>query len=279
MARKTKKRNGEMPPLSFVDKLIYCVIFLILCMVYFGGIWGSMLLRDKIAFSDPTVMAAHERGSLLWLSVPLMTVLLMTFIPWIQLYQARRPIFGRKDIRYGPPQWAKVYPLFMKNKPAVWVSEREKKSRRRTAALLLVLLMVGFIPFPWTLYGRNCLRRDGSCVQYNSFDRLEKEFASEEISAVEIRTGRYSSGRYTTRWGVQMRLTTDSGEEFLFEHHDFRGDTQDGTLCWLNGMLEAKACYDPQIIRFDGVEKLERVIADQQLDQEQIELLYQLFGQ
>ena len=119
-----------MPPLSFLDKLIYWTIFLLLAAAYLLLLFGPIYLRDRIAFSEETVLAAEDHVSSLWMIVPGMTFFLMTFLLWNQPYQDRKPIFGLKNFKYGPPAWPKVYPLFMKNKPYVWVSERKKKERK-----------------------------------------------------------------------------------------------------------------------------------------------------
>lgn len=281
MARKAKKRLHQMPPLAFADKLIYWAVFVALCVAYCVLLLGPLYLRHKIAFSDVGVIAVEDNASTWWLIVPWMTFFLMTFILWLQPYQKRIPIFGRKNFKYGPPAWPKVYPLFMKNKPPVWVSERKKKERKQIAIILLVVLLVSFIPFPWSLYGRDCLFYDGSIVQYNMFNGPIHEFATGDIEDIEIETFRYSTGRYNTKqhWGVQMVFKTDSGKKCTFEHRDFRSDTNIETIYWLEWMLTVKKRYDPSIIHYDGLENLDRVIADRNLSQVEVQMLYQLFGQ
>ena len=191
-----------MPPLSFVDKLIYWTIFLLLAGCYLVLIFGPLYLRDRIAFSEETVLAAEAHVSIMWLGVPWMTFFLMTFILWNQPYQDRKPIFGLKNFKYGPPAWPKVYPLFMKNKPYVWVSERKKKERKQIAVVLLVVLLLSFVPFPWSLYGRDCLLHDGGIAEYSMFNNRTEEFASGEIAQIQIETYRYSTGsrHRTTHW-------------------------------------------------------------------------------
>ena len=131
MARKAKKRLHQMPPLSFVDKSIYWFILLVLLALYFLLTLGTLFLRRKIAFQDEMVIACEDNISFLWFLVPWMTFMLMTFITWYDLYQRRKPIFGIRNFKYGPPAWPKEYPLFMKNKPYVYVSEQKRKRARR----------------------------------------------------------------------------------------------------------------------------------------------------
>lgn len=277
MAKKKKKRQ-QMPPLSTLDKLIYWVILLLLGIMYLVLLLGPLYLRDQIAFEDSMVIAKTDNASVFWLAVPWLTFFLTTFILWWNTYQDRRPIFGRRNFKYGPPAWPKIYPLFMKNKPYVWISEREKKNRQMTALVLTIILLISFIPFPWALYGRDCLYSDGSIAQYSMFNK-QTEFISGPIDSAELETYRYSTGKYhkTTHWGVQLILTADSGREYVFKYSDFRNDVQTGTPYWLSAMLLLKRRYDPEIIAYNGTENLEKVIADRGLSYVESQMLYALF--
>lgn len=281
MARKAKKRLHPMPPLSFADKLIYWTILALLCVAYFILMLGSLNLRHKIAFSDTAVIAVEDNVSVIWFIVPCMTFALMTSISWLLLYQKRIPIFGRRNFKYGPPAWPRIYPLFMKNKPSVWVSAKKKKARKHISIILLVILLVSFVPFPWSLYGRNCLFYDGSIVQYNMFNGQTHEFTSGDITDIEIEPFWYRTGKHhtTLHWGVRMEFKTDCGKKYIFEHRNFRRDETSESFYWLKWMLTVKKHYDPGIIHYDGLENLDYVIADRRLTQEEVQMLYQLFSQ
>lgn len=279
MARKAKKRVHKMPPLSFLDKLIYWTAFLLICAVLIFLVVITFTWRNQIAYADNAVIAKTDSISVLWALIPLLTFMLMAFILWYMPYEARRPIFGRKNFKYGPPAWPKIYPLFMKNKPYVYESERKKKDRKVIAVILLAVLLISFIPFPWSLYGRSCLKYDGSIVQYNMFNSQTQMFLSGQVEKVEVETYRYSTGKYAARkhWGVQMRFTTDSGKKYTFEFSDFHSDTDTRHAYWLTAMLNVKKRYDPSIVRFNGKEDLNAVVQDKKLTDEETKLLYQLF--
>ncbi len=280
MATKAKKRLHRMPPLSFVDKLIYWTAFLLLIAGTIALIFFPLYLRRKIAFSDSAAIAMADHASLLWLLVPLMTFSLMTFILWLQPYQNRKPIFGRKNFKYGPPAWPKVYPLFMKNKPYVYESRRKQEKQKRVAVILLVVLLISFIPFPLSLYGRDCLRSDGSIMQYNMFNVQTQQFSPGDIADIEIETYRYGGkGTWPKRYGVQMVFRTTGGKTYTFRQRDFRKDTDAEISYWLEAMLNVKERYDPRIIHYDDLKRLDRVVADNGLSGEEVDLLYKLFGQ
>lgn len=279
--RKAKKNLHRMPKLSFLDQMLYWIGLLLLGASYLLLVLSPMLLRDKIAFSDDAVIAVTETASAFWAVIPCLSFLLITLIPWTILYNDRRPIFGLKNFQYGPPAWPKVYPLFMKNKPYVWVSERKKKEKKRIAILLILILLVSFIPYPWSLYGRNCLYADGSIRQYSMFNNRKQEILPQEMESAEFSVYTYTSGKYTkTRhWGVQITLSTGSKRQHTFQSGDFRRAPQSGTPGWLTEMVRLTDCYDPEIICFSNQEELRKVAIDHELTAEAQHLLYQLFGQ
>ena len=279
MARKAKKRVHRMPPLSFLDKTIYWFGMLVLGALYCGLFLGTIILRKKIAFQDDMVIACEDNISVLWLLIPWMTFSLMTFITWYDLYQSRKPIFGLRNYKYGPPAWPKEYPLFMRNKPYVYVSERKEKERKRRSILLLAVLLISFIPYPWSLYGRDCLYSDGSIVQYSMFNGKTNEFSSGEIMSVEVEAYQHAVGRYKTRkrWDVQMTFTTDSGKKYCFQPGEFRNNVPTDMRYWLVAMLRVKERYDPGIITYSGVGNLESVVSDNELTDAETQILYQLF--
>ncbi len=280
MPRKAKKKLHAMPPLSFVDKLIYWTLFSLLLAGCLALLFGTLFLRDIIAFSDPTVVAARDHLSIIWLIVPFLVFFLLTFIPWTNAYQSRKPIFGRRHFKYGPPAWPRVYPLFMKNKPLVRSSARDKKRRKLLVPILLLVLLIGFVPFPWSLYGRDCLRNDGSIVQYNMFNCETDIAASGDIHDIEIYTYRYYS-RYLTnvRWCVGMNFKAEGGEKYTFQYNDFRISPATETVYWLARMLQIKAQYSAGRIHYSGAEHLDLVIASWDLNPEEAALLNQLFAQ
>jgi hypothetical protein len=279
MAKKAKKRTNQMPRLSLVDKLIYWIIMLVLICLYFLLILVPINLRDLIAFRDDTVIAATGDASLLLVLIPFMTFFLMTFILWEQAYQDRRPIFGIRNFKYGPPAWPKIYPLFMKKKPRVYVSPRARKQRRALAVLLAFILLVSFLPFPLALYGRTVLHHDGSITEYSPFNRIYHAFYSGECTEVRIGTYRYSNGKSnpTTHWGVKMTFIMENGRKYVFDHRDFRRDTQTDICYWLTAMLNIKGRHRPEIISYHGTDKLDRVISNRNLSEAEQALLYQLF--
>ena len=270
-----------MPPLSFVDKLIYWFLMLLSMVLMLGWFAGTLLLRDQIAFRDEMVIAVDDHYIIVWALVPCMTFFIMAFALLEQAYQSRKPIFGVRNFQYGPPKWPKEYPLFMKNKPPVFISERKQKERKQQAVFLLAVLLISLIPYPRSLFGRDCLNGDGSIVQYNMFNGKAQEFSPGEIESVQIETHRITIGKRAKSriWSVRMVFTTDSGKEYSFLARDFRYDSSADIPYWLTAMLQVKRRYDPGIITYSGEEYLEKVVSDKNLTEAETQLLYELFGQ
>ena len=281
MPRKAKKKIHKMPPLSFVDKAIYWTILLLLCASYIALLLGPFILRHKIAFADESVIAVADNISILWLVVPFINWTLITSILWGYSYYERKPIFGKKGFRYGPPAWLRVYQLFMKNKPQVFVSTYDKKRRKGVSTILAIVLIVGLIPFPLSLYGRDCLRQDGSIVQYNMFNREVYNFSAGDIREIKFGTYRHKSrGDMFYSYGVQMVLITDSGKKYTFQAREFHSDGEDDARYWLKAMSDIKRRYDPSIIRYEDSEKLDKVAKSYiGFTDKDREWLYQLFEQ
>lgn len=280
MAKKAKKKINRMPPLSVGDRLIYWGLFLIIVAANLAVMALPFWIWYRKAFADETVAAASITAGIIWGILPTCVSIGVTFGLWGITYQKQLPIFGKRNFKYGPPAWPKVYPLFMKDKPYVWVSKRAVQARRRNAVILLVLVVAAFIPYPLSWFGRQCIRYDGSVIQYNGLNIKTRDFSSGQIEKVEFEAYIHKkSKRNLTRVGdVHVILTTDSGKRYVFDHDEFRGCIWTGDNGWLPAMLELKDRYRPEIITYTGAEYLEKVILDNQLSPQQQADLYELFS-
>lgn len=281
MARKAKKKLHAMPKLSVVDRLIYWSIFAVLCVLWISLGFLPFVMDNRIAFADEMVTAYNEHVSQLWMMVPWMTFFLMTFLLWHIPYEARKPIFGRKNFKYGPPAWPRVYPLFMKDKPKYWISPKQQKNKRDLAIFLVILLLLSFIPLPWSFYGRDCLHTDGTIHRYNMFNVQTREYDTSEIASVRFTAYFDSSGHRTSHrmvWEMGVELITENGQRFFYDTRDFRKDNDAEILSWLPTMLQLKAQFDPAIVSCTGTQNLGNVMERFQMNPQEKDLLRQLFG-
>lgn len=298
MAQKAKKRKTKqkkrMPPLSLLDRAIYLVLMLLAIMLDFGILFLTFYLRKWVAFSAPHVLAASEDAGLLWSLIPVIVPMLVAFIWSSYHYEERKPIFGKRGIKYGPPQYPPVYPVFMKNKPPVWVSENQKRSRKLGRNALLILIAVSLLPFPLSLSGRNSLQTDGSIVEYGVFNQEKERYERDEVKEVEFSLiPDTRSGHYGTDWGWIIRLIqrleppeyavcvtikTDDGEQFVFRSGDFCNWGEGERTDWLEDMLYLKSLYPPERIVCVDLHLLDYAASDEDLSRQERELLYALFA-
>ena len=272
MARKAKKKLHPMPKLSALDQCIYMTILALIIAVTFSGVLLPVFLRRAVAAADAAI-AVMEDASILWCFPACFSFFLITFIPLCLAYQGRYPIFGKRNFRYGPPAWPKIYPVFMKNKPVVWVSENKKKQRRNIAILLLVVFLICCLPLPLSLFGRDSLYADGSVADFNMFNRKVREYTVRDVDSVIFRVAR--NGKRSGLYDIVMEQTMTDGRRFQFEDGDFLR-REDGD--WLSEMVRLKALFPPEKVVTKGHDKLELVVFDRDMDSQQAALLYALFS-
>lgn len=276
-SKKVKKRPHPMPKLGFADQCVYWT-----AMILTGG--GSLavmvlwiILSDRVAFADDRVVAAiGGRGQLNWFWLFLWLFLAFLIIlagPW----QHRFPIFGRKDIKYGPPAYPWTYPLLMKNKPRHWVSPRvqanTKKARRIAIAAAALTLAFSLAMFPRSLYGRSVLLRDGTVTVYSPGNQETAHYKFSEITAVELDTHYHRRRKSCSgNWYVSMVVRFSDGTDFSFPSGSFSGDWEQT----LRTMLEMKARYGG-LVTIAGTEDLPELVYHQELTPEAEALLYELF--
>ncbi len=264
------KPGQNMPKLSWKDQLIYWTIITPLMGLSVFGIFISLLFQDKIAFADSHVLAATVgEGNLncfflmLWCMAAFVVVL-------AGFQQHRVPIFGRKDVTYGPPKYDAVYPLLSKDRPKKTLNRPQKKWRIIAAVLMLGSFLFSAAMFPRSFYGRAVLLDDGTISVYNASNELVRHYSAKEISSVQLDT--YASGKYNNNWTTELVVYTEDSEFFRFASHSFRGDE----LHQLEAMLAMKEHYG-ELVRIDGSEDLDSVIRSQKYDYDLQVLLLELF--
>ena len=111
MSRK-RKLHASLPPLSFIDKLIY---FLLVLIILFFGVFVFYLLIIYI----PKLFATHQGKFLaysnpisIFCSLPFILISYAIFILLIStMQQKKQPFFGNKSYKSDKPT-LKVYPIF-----------------------------------------------------------------------------------------------------------------------------------------------------------------------
>lgn len=277
MAKKRKKiRRPQTPPLSWVDKAIYCALFLLLL----GGMVLAIVLMDalraRIAYQDPMVLAFRGRLAYLWLFPFFAHLVLGCAIPLTVAHEEGQPIFGNKAISYGERPWQKdLFPLFGQQHRKIERPPYAKQIHRIgqiawVAGLILVLLSASLC-----LCRRNTLRSDQTIAVYDTFNRQTAELSiPEDCTELTIEAERYRSGKYgAPNWRYGITLLDADGKEYSFSCNDFRGSQRE----ILNTMLQIKGLFPTGSITLRGLDQLDRTIAFFHLDPREAALLRELF--
>ena len=283
MPRKSKKRKPKKPPLShrpmpklgWQDNLIYGVLSVLLFVLAMCPLLLPILLKEAVSFRDPQVVAFAGTGDL-WGLIPMFFLFMLTIIFMAVYWGQRYPIFGRKDISYGPPGYPSIYPLLWKNKPQIRRSQKEaeqdKKETRTMVVVLTAVLVVTLALGALAYCGRETLCRDGTVVVYNSFNRETDNRTPEELSAARVDTYTYKNRRSPRGYSVELNLKFQDGSTCRFVLGNFRGDDLEA----LQTLLTLKEGYG-SLFQVGDTTYLREVAWDMHLTPEEETLLYQLF--
>ncbi len=275
MAKKSKKQFHPVPTLGWLDKLIYytamalALIAIILSLILYTSI------PESIAFCDPDVIARTQgvgNAQFIWLILWLTVAFILICIP----YSNKKPIFGKKGVKYGPPAYLPVYPLFMKNKPYRFISPKELKRKKKTKIVVSTVLIITFLfsvcMFVLSFSGRAVMNIDGTITVYNACNQEVEHYSKSDISSINLETYRLSS-RQTYNWTIRFEINTDD-ETF----HYYLGSFKDTSQNQLNTMLYVKEKLYPNSVTISNTENLQKAIDDQNLSSvEEQQLIYELF--
>ena len=277
MARKAKKKIHPMPKLGWKDQLLYWSAMLITGIGAFVLLLFPAYYRDKLADSNPFALSwATGEGSLhhLWLVFWLFLACILIITGF---YQKRTPVFGRSDIRYGPPAYPRVYPLFMKNKPKHWQSEKAKVRAVSRKRIIISILVVTFLIcaslYPLSLHGRFELLNDGTVVEFDSHNQEKTHYTINDIDDVILDTDKSSGGRYSSgSWYARVKITFSDGESCSFSVKGFADN-------WTDAIYAAQTLKEMygSMLHIEGTEDLWKVVLDTDMTAAEEALLYQLF--
>lgn len=275
MARKAKKRVHPMPKLGWKDLCLYWFLF-ILC---FGGALVSAFFpgyyRSKLAEANANAIACSSGEGLLhflWLTILLFII---SIIICAGPYQQRYPVFGRADVRYGPPAYPRIYPLLMKNKPKQWKGKKEAARKKKAIIIGTVILSAVFVfsiaIYPRSLYGRYELLQDGTVIVFDSHNRQTEQYSIDEITSVCLdtqRTGVKGGGS----WYAFLEFTFNDGDSCIFSIEEFGDD-------WTQAIQKAQQlkAYYGLLVSIEGKENLWKVVLYEDMTDEEQQLLFDLY--
>ncbi|MBR4308182.1 MAG: hypothetical protein IKT58_01165 [Oscillospiraceae bacterium] len=252
-ARKNRKRKPLAPPLSFLDRCIYGIVILMSFTLPIVGIILLMHFAERKYTADPTVLA-YACGNE-WLCLfPFVLYILISGLVWGDMAMTdRKPLFGRKDVRYGPPQWAPIYPVFSKKYRKVWrrpahstvISLKRKGTRAWLIGLAVTLLLSTF-----AIGCRRTVTEGDVFHRISSFGR-ETIYTPEDPESLSI--GIHKVGKTPGNYTLSMTFSMKDGRNMRFSMGNFTEGTR---MECLAAMLRLKSYVDPQNISYYGQRRL-----------------------
>ena len=192
---------------------------------------------------------------------------------------SKTPIFGKKGITYGPPMYKAKYPLFMRNKPEVYVKPSKKRWRKTKCILILGILVLTLIPLGFSFCGRKCLTDDVTIQQYNIVNVKKSEYNIDEIESTTLKAYYHLGGKYSrSYWEVSIEFATNNKKNFEFDYSKFKPFGDGAHTETLDMLLDIKSKLNSKDIEYDGADNLEYVIEEKGLNEKESEMLYELFN-
>lgn len=277
--KKKKKRKAIMPPLSTLDKFIYYALIFISILFCVGLGTLFIIIRNHIAYTDTTVVANYFTFSVMLFSPLILFIIIFCFTIISIHLTIRTPIFGKKGVKYGPPLYDSKYPVFMKNKPCVYMKPSEKQLQKRYCIMIFIILVITLILCAFSFCGRKCLTNDVTLQQYNIINIKTSEYTVDEIESSTFRVYHHVGYKYSSgHWSMCVEFTTEDNKVFEFSLGDFKPSGKSATTDKLNILLNIKSQLNPDDINYIGVENIENLIGEISHNEKEIKMLYELFN-
>lgn len=262
-----------MPKLGWQDRLLYTLLIV----VSFGGAVGCLVFSriNRYRLLSANALTYMDDVSFMYGLLLFFFLLIVGTIIVFGPCRKRIPVFGRKDVRYGPPAYPRVFPLLMKNKPQYWESANKIKKRKIRKIILTVFLICSFLPstflYSRSICGRYELMTDGSVKVFDYKNRESEHYESQQIQSVCVSIFS-SGGRRGVSYRLGMFVTLPDGKNYLFNIEKFGND-------WNSALRQALSLKDRYGAAFstEGADDFWKFFLYNNLTPEKKELLYQLF--
>lgn len=269
-----KKIKTKKPPLSWLDKFIYNMLILLVSVGIMLG-WFLLLITvpEKVAFSDPAVIA-YRSDAFALCSLPLLIVLFLVTFVFAHGYQKKQPIFGNKKFKtIGFQPMIKVYPIFSKAFREN-LTDKTKRMVKKIFTAWMICFVVSVLILLLGIYPREVFDKQNNFSRYNSFNQVTSMEHIEEAKnlVINIRTKRghrsFESYRY-----IELG--------FVFEEHtywlnigSFREADRETVL---EHMLHLKSFFKAREYEVRNMDQFEKLLQEEKFNARETELVYELF--
>ena len=273
--KKRKKQKLRTPPLSFLDKCVYGLAFLLVVAFSFG----LALIFDRIEFyiasSVPATVAYYPHATYLFVLPALLYIIISLLVITIESWESRKPIFGNRKIVYGKEPWRKdCFPLFSPERKKRYVKPSDRKLFWGILLLWCIGLIIPGLLFPFGLFGRTCLLQNNSIEEYNVFNKIVVEYTADDFDTLTLKTNHVTPLRGAPYWEYVMVIKTEDGKKMSFSNGDFIMGSHEAVL---EKITEIKGHFPTDKITLIGETNVEKVVDDLNLCDSEADLLYNLF--
>lgn len=273
---KKKHRGLPVPPLSPLDKFLYFIGSVLLVAFIIGILLFRLVVIPRwIAKTDSGIIAiTGGAGVLLWTPF-LLYIAISGACVLGKGVDCRIPIFGNKRVKYGPPRWGEVYPLFSKNRPASHIEQRPShvKMRKELRKLWFVGLGIVTVLALFGIFGRVTYDTNGMIRRYNCLNIETKAYSISDVEKAEIFIHRQRGRHRTASYHIALSLKPDKGRSVNFCHGDFTGRNYRDTLMQ---MLDMKEDLSSIVIQYANLHYLDRLLREDKPTQEEEQLIYEI---
>ncbi len=280
MGKKKRRRNKRhlAPQLSRLDKALYYIGIILAILIPFSIIIICLQSNRNIAFKEVEVIAFNTTASAFFVLPFTFTFLVVALSFLAHGLESKIPLFGNKTVKYGEyPYKTEIYPIFRKRSNYV---NKLPNNKRTTVSLLLVLcgvLIIFACLIPFSLYGRKVMYEDFSISKFNAVNVESISYDLYDYESLTIRAY-YHSRKYGGDWTYEITIKTENGKKFQFAYGEFRNGEPDKQDYVLDRLLKLKSQFDESSIFIEGIEHLDKVIKDCDLNASQTEKIKELFA-
>lgn len=260
-SRKKKKKNYK--TLSKTQEVLYAVLTVLYVLIFLCFTFGFFKLKTYIIFQNPNILAYKNNVGILWLFVPVCTLMPLGVV----LLEIRRsagiPLISNRNDKKKAEKYRKIRRKWAKKNFEQWKDIKKWDKMDWILTLLLVVLLIGnLLGFVVPLYAHSTLSYNNEVKTHNTI----KLRSDEVVNVVNIF---YHHGGVRTSGGYQIYIScsNDMQKSYGFYLSDFKSRED---------FFEFIATCDAEKIFIDGKENIEALAEDIDLTSEQIALLHGL---
>ncbi|MBO5024268.1 MAG: hypothetical protein J6D11_08185 [Clostridia bacterium] len=269
---KKKKQKIKTPPLSLLDKIIYCCLIILCCILcFFIMLLYLKFIPEAVAFREKDIIGVHHSDVGIFLAFPVIFLVILAAVILISsLWENRQPILGNKKFENVYSQIG-IYPIFSE-KFRKNLTQSEKRFAKQMLSMFVVLFVVFFVISLFGICPRYVLDENNNILKYNSFNQNTDTLDVKDAEKVIIDVG-ISSGpkRWISTYYLQIEFVFDDNR-CSFKSGNFYEMTREETL---RHMIYLKNLF-PERYEITDADKADKLIQKNHYNAAEASLLYEL---